>query len=82
MTSQEHRRRNDGDVRALLDRDRARVADDARGVLAARCSDAAELRRVGEVLGLLATDPETGAAVEADPWAEEPGLTTGGSHKG
>lgn len=78
ITAQEHRRQNDSRARARLDQDPVRVANDARNVLAARCSDAAELRRIGEMLGLFATDPANGAIVEADPWAEKPGFTTDG----
>lgn len=82
ITVQKHRRPAIPDIQAQVDRDRAKLADEARRVLASRCSDAAELREVAEMLGLVRTDPETGATVAADPWAEEAGLQSLGRPRG
>lgn len=82
LTAEAHRRRDDDAAQARLEQDRAKVAHDARLVVAERSADAAELRSVGLMLGLLAVDPETGKTVTSDPWDEEPGSTPGGSPRG
>lgn len=69
ITDQEH---SPPDSSGVPDPHRAQIADESRRVLAGHCADTAELRRLGAMLGLFATDPVTGATVEADPWTDEP----------